>query len=136
MKKVGKFLRCSLVLLCLAALIACDPELAIDDGTGVIVGKVVFSNDTTHEGIVVSLESRERTITRSVKAVLSGEASTTASRALQDQTTTDTEGAYQFDRVPQGAIRYMHPLPILRRKPSLRPWKSRETGESPFPNCI
>ncbi len=91
-----------LVLAYIFSSISCDLLNGILDSTGTITGKVTFSNSSDHAGIVISLESKEGEITKSVSHALQGDTRSLTSRSLSDQTTTNSNGEYQFIDVPEG----------------------------------
>ena len=102
MKKKHLTVIFALVLACLVIITGCDLFTETPPTTGSITGKVTFLNSSSHTGIVVSLESRTADITRSVSRALAGDARSITSRAIEGQTTTNAEGRYSFDNVPEG----------------------------------
>jgi hypothetical protein len=91
-----------LIALCIFTSISCSLINEFLGTTGTITGKATYSNNTSHKGIVLSLESREGDITRSVAKVIADGKRDTDSKSLTDQTTTNTTGEYQFIDVPEG----------------------------------
>jgi len=101
-QRINKIPVILVILVALLVASGCDLFTETPPTTGSITGTVTFLNSSSHTGIVVSLESRTADITRSVSRALAGDARSITSRAIEGQTTTNAEGRYSFNNVPEG----------------------------------
>jgi len=91
-----------MIIACTVLFSGCDLSIKEPETTGTITGKVTFSNSSSHADIIISLESRTDDIPRSVSRALSSDSFSTATRALERQTTTSVDGEYILNGIPEG----------------------------------
>jgi hypothetical protein len=101
-ERMSKIAVCVVVIAAILVVFGCDLFTETPPTTGSITGKVTFLNSTFHEGIVISLENRTNNITRSVSRALAGDVRSITARVIEGRTTTNAEGRYSFDNVPEG----------------------------------
>lgn len=92
-----------IIFMVLFAFSGCDLQTGITTTTGNISGKIVLENSNSHEGIIVSLESKDGDLTKNVSRVIFEDSKAPISKALDYQTTTDSNGYYTFSNIPEGA---------------------------------
>ncbi len=100
-KRIYSFLIITLVTV-LLTFSSCDLVPGTTNTTGNITGKIIFENSTSHDGIIVSLESKEGDLTKNVSKVIYGESKAYNSKAIDFQTITDSDGFYSFSNIPEG----------------------------------
>jgi len=91
-----------IIILVLLVLNSCDLFSPLSKTSVTISGKVLFANSTSHDGIIVSLESKDGYLTKNVSSVINGESKSFSIKALDYQTTTDINGNYIFSNIPEG----------------------------------